>query len=127
MQGIDMWLWPEKRRVARDCRVIIYEPFTPQFATITELDHSGLAFIHRGPELREREKVSLDLFFTDGDKVFTDLPCRVVSEVPERIEVTWNWGLSWKCRVLFSGLKERKHAELMSFLGLPPGRLVTAQ
>jgi hypothetical protein len=108
-------------------RVVIYKPLMPQFATITELDRNGLTFIHRGRELQEREKISLDLFFTDGDAVVTDLPCRVVSEVPERIEDPLIWGLAWKCQVLFSGLKVRKHAELMSFLGFPRERLAKAR
>jgi len=117
---------PEKRQVFRYGRVVICEPLSPQFATITDLDRNGLTFIHRGRELQEREKISLDLFFTDGDTVVTDLPCRVISEVPERIEDPLTWGLAWKCRVLFSSLEKRKRAELMRFLDLPPGRLTMA-
>jgi hypothetical protein len=123
----DMSILSEKGQVSRNGRVVVYEPFTPQFATIMEYDRNGLTFIHRGRELHEMEKISLDLFFTDGDTVVTDLPCKVVSEVLERREAPFAMGPAWKCRVRFTGLKKRKHAELMGILGLPPLKLEKSQ
>ena len=112
----------ENNQIYGNGRVVVYEPFTPQFATITELDRKGLTFIHRGRELRAREKINLDLFFTDGDTVVTDLPCKVESEAPERVEGTLDAGMAWKCRVSFSGLEKGKQAELLGILSRPPGR-----